>query len=61
MAHEKLAVEPRGDIAIGIHERKVAAGDAEARDGSKTQKRPVAEKAGDDGEDLGAAAGPQFE
>ena len=55
MPHEKLAVQPRRQVLIGIHERNVAARDAEARHRNESQQRPVSEEADSDGDDLSAA------
>src|SRR5271156_6147731 len=50
MSHEKLSIQPRREILIGVHERNVAAGNAEARHRNKPQQRPVSEQAGSDGD-----------
>ena len=62
MPHEKFAVEPCGDIAIGIPMKRMSrAGTPRPGTGAKRKSAPVVEKASDDGDDLTAATGPQFE
>jgi len=61
MAHEELAVEPGGDVAVGVHERDIPARKAEAGNGSEAEKGPIAEQADDDGDELAAAGEVEFE
>ncbi len=61
MAHEEFAIEPCGDVAVGVHERDVAAGKAEAGNGSEAEESPIAEEANGDGDELTAAGEVEFE
>jgi hypothetical protein len=62
MPHEKVCGRAmRRYCDRDPHEANVAGRNAQAGHGSKAQERPVAEKASDDGDDLTAATGPQFE
>ena len=49
------AVEPGGEVAVGVEDGEVVGGDAEAGDGDEAHERPVAdEERGGDGEEVRA-------
>ncbi len=48
---DDVAVEPGGEVAVGVEDGDVVRGDAEAGDGDEAHERPVAdEQCGGDGE-----------
>ena len=55
-----MAVEPGGEVAVGVEEGDVVGGDAEAGDGDEAHERPVAdEQGGGDGEEGAGALGDE--